>query len=161
MRFVGVHYAITTDQRDGLLAQADDAKKMEYFGAEIEEKWDEQHGQISDTAWERIHCCLTDSDKPDPNAGKPPLNLAVLGGQQVLKSEKAYIIRLIEAEQVKEVAAALKDFDRSWMDGMFKKHSPGDDKDVVDVTWDWFDKMRAFFERAAKNGRAVLFTADQ
>ena len=59
MRFVGVHYAITADQRDGLLAQADDAKKMEYFGAEIEEKWEEEHGQISDTAWEAIHCCLT------------------------------------------------------------------------------------------------------
>jgi len=161
MRFVGVHYAITAEQSDGLLSQADDAKKMEYFGAEIEENWDEQHGQISDTAWEAIHCCLTDSDKPDPKAGEAPLNLAILGGQQVLQSEKAYIIRLIEAEQVKEVAGALKSLDRAWMDGMFAKHSPDDGKDVIDVTWDWFDKTRGFFERAAKNGRPVLFTADQ
>jgi len=161
MRFVGVHYAITAEQRDGLLAQADDAKKMEFFGAEIEEKWEEEHGQISDTAWETIHCCLTDSDKPDPKAGEPPLNLAVLGGQQVLKSEKAYIIRLIEADQVKEVAAALKGLDKGWMEDMFRKHSPNDGQDVIDITWEWFEKMRAFFERAAKNGRPVLFTADQ
>lgn len=161
MRFVGVHYAITADQRDGLLAQSDDAGKMEYFSAEIEENWDEEHGQISDTAWERIHCCLTDSDKADPKAGKPPLNLAVLGGQQVLKSEKAHIIRLVEADQVKEVAAGLKGLDRAWMEGMLARHRPGDGKDVIDVTWDWFEKMRAFFERAAGNDRAILFTADQ
>jgi len=161
MRFVGVHYAITADQRDGLLAQTDDARKMEFFGAEIEDKWDEEHGQISDTAWEAIHCCLTDSDKADSKAGEAPLNLAVLGGQRVLQSEKAHIIRLIEADQVMEVAAALKGLDKSWMEGMFKKHSPDDGQDVIDVTWDWFDKMRAFFGRAAKNGRAVLFTADQ
>lgn len=161
MRFVGVHYAITAEQQDGLLALPDDKKKMEYFSTEIEEHWDEEHGQISDTAWEAIHCCLTDSDKPDAKAGEAPLNLAVLGGRQVLKSEKAHIIRLIEADQVKELAAALKGLDRAWMDGMFAKHSPDDGKDVIDVTWDWFDKTRGFFGRAAKNGRPVLFTADQ
>lgn len=161
MRFVGVHYAITPEQRDGLLAQADDNKKMAYFGAEIEEKWEEEHGQISDTAWETIHCCLADSDKPDPKAGTPPLNLAILGGQQVLKSEKAYIIRLVEADQVKEVAAALNGLDRAWMEGMFAKRRPEDGPEVLDVTWGWFEKMQAFFGRAAKNGRAVLFTADQ
>ncbi len=161
MRFVGVHYAITAAQRDGLLGQADDAKKMEYFSSEIEENWDEEHGQISDTAWEAIHCCLTDSPKPDPKAGEPPLNLAILGGQQVLKSEKEYIIRLVEPDQVKALADALKSLDKAWMEEMFKKHSPNDGQEVIDVTWDWFDKMRGFFGRAAKNGRPVLFTADQ
>ena len=160
MRFVGVHYAITAEQRDGLLAQADDAAKMDYF-AGIEEAFDDEHGQVTSDAWEAIHCCLTDSPAPDPKAGEPPLNLAVLGGQQVLKSEKAHIIRLIEADQVGQVAAALKGLDRDWMDGMFAKHSPDDGKDVIDATWDWFELMRGFFARAAKNGRAVLFTADQ
>lgn len=161
MRFVGVHYAITADQRDALLGQADDAAKMDYFANDIEAGWDEQHGQISDTAWEAIHCCLTDSPKPDPKAGQPPLNLAILGGQQVLKSEKAHIIRLVEADQVKAVADALKGLDRAWLEGMFKKHSPDDGADVIDVTWGWFEKVRDFYGRAAKNGRAVLFTADQ
>ncbi len=160
MRFVGVHYAITAEQRDGLLGQADDAAKMDYFGA-IEEAFDDEHGQVTSDAWEGIHCCLTDNPAPDPKVGEPPLNLAVLGGQQVLKSEKAHIIRLIEVDQAKEVAAALKGLDRAWMDGMFAKHSPDDGKDVIDATWDWFDLMRGFFTRAAKNGRPVLFTADQ
>ena len=160
MRFVGVHYAITAKQRDALLGAADDAAKMECFGA-IEEAFEDEHGQVTSDAWEAIHCCLTDSPAPDPKAGEAPLNLAVLSGQQVLKSEKAHIIRLIEADQVKEVAAALKGLDRAWMDGMFAKHSPDDGKDVIDATWDWFDLMRGFFERAAKNGRTVLFTADQ
>lgn len=160
MRFVGVHYTITAEQRDGLLGQADDAAKMDFFGA-LEEAFDDEHGQVTSDAWEAIHCCLTDSDAPDPKAGEPPLNLAVLGGQQVLKSEKAHIVRLIEADQVGEVAAALKGLDRAWMDSMFAKHSPDDGKDVIDATWDWFDLMRGFFARAAKNSRAVLFTADQ
>lgn len=160
MRFVGVHYAITAEQRDGLLGQADDAKKMDFFGG-IEEAFDEEHGQICDNAWEAIHCCLTDSPKPDAKAGAAPDNLAILGGQQVLKSEKEHIIRLIEADQVKAVAAALGAKDKGWMQGMFAKHSPDDGQDVIDVTWDWFEKVRAFFGRAAKNGRAVLFTADQ
>jgi len=161
MRFVGVHYAITADQKDALLGQADDRAKMEYFCNEIEAGFDEEHGQICDNAWEAIHCCLTDSPKPDPTAGEAPANLAILGGRQVLESEKDYIIRLVEADQVKAVADALKGFDSVWMDGMFAKHSPDDGQDVIDVTWDWFDKVRGFYARAAKNGRAVLFTADQ
>ena len=160
MRFVGVHYAITAEQRDGLLGQANDAAKMEFFGG-IEEAFDEEHGQICDNAWEAIHCCLTDSPKPDAKAGAAPDNLAILGGQQVLKSEKEYIIRLAEADQVGAVAAALKGKDKTWMQAMFAKHSPDDGQDVIDVTWDWFEKVRDFFARAAKNGRAVLFTADQ
>lgn len=161
MRFVGVHYAITAEQRDGLLGQADDKAKMEYFASEIEENWDEQHGQITDTAWEAIHCCLTGAAKPDPKAGEPPLNLAILGGRQILKSEKEYIIRLVEADQVKAVADALKPLDKAWMQAMFEKHSPDDGQEVIDVTWDWFEKLRKFFAGAAKNGRPVLFTADQ
>jgi len=160
MRFVGVHYAITAKQRDDLLGQSDDAAKMECFGG-IEEAFDDEHGQVTSDAWEEIQCCLTDNTAPDSKAREPPLNLAVLGGQQVLKSEKAHIIRLIEADQVGQITAALKGLDRAWMDGMFAKHSPDDGKDVIDATWDWFDLMRGFFTRAAKNGRPILFTADQ
>ncbi len=161
MRFVGVHYAITAEQRDGLMGQGDDKKKMEYFQNEIEEVFEEEHGQVTSDAWEAIHCCLTDHDKPDAKAGEPPLSLAVLGGQQVLKSEKAHIIRLIETDQVGQVAGALGGLDRAWMDTMFAKHSPDDGQDVIDATWDWFDLMRKFFGRATKSKRPVLFTADQ
>ncbi len=161
MRFVGVHYAITAAQRDGLLGKADDAAKMAFFSDDIEAGFDEEHGQICDNAWEAIHCCLTDGPKPDAKAGSAPLNLAILGGQQVLKSEAAYIIRLVEADQVKALAVALGPLDKAWMQGMFAKHSASDGPEVVDVTWDWFTKVRDFLGRAAKNGRAVLFTADQ
>jgi hypothetical protein len=160
MRFVGVHYAITAEQRDGLLGQPDDAAKMEYFGG-IEEAFDEEHGQICDNAWEAIHCCLTDSPSPDPKAGSAPENLAILGGQQVLGSEKEHIIRLVEADQARALAEVLKTKDKAWMQEMFAKHSPDDGQDVIDATWDWFEKVRDFYARAARNGRAVLFTADQ
>ena len=161
MRFVGVHYAITGEQRDALLALGDDNKKMDYFATEIEEAFDDEHGQVTSDAWEAIHCCLTDCDAPDPKAGEPPLNLAILGGQQVLKSEKAHIIRLIDEDQVKELTGALKGLDKAWLQGMYEKHSPDDGQEVIDATWEWFDLMRKFFGRAAKNGRPVLFTADQ
>jgi hypothetical protein len=160
MRFVGVHYAITADQRDELLGKSDDAAKMDCFGT-IEEAFDEEHGQICDNAWEAIHCCLTDSPSPDPKAGAAPENLAILGGQQVLDSEKQHIIRLVDSDQVGAVAEALKAKDKAWMQEMFAKHSPDDGQDVIDITWDWFEKVRDFYGRAAKNGRAVLFTADQ
>ncbi len=160
MRFVGVHYAITAGQRDELLGKSDDAARMDCFGA-IEEAFDEEHGQICDNAWEAIHCCLTDSPSPDPKAGSAPENLAILGGKQVLDSEKQHIIRLVEADQVGAVAEALKAKDKAWMQEMFAKHSPEDGQDVIDVTWDWFGKVKDFYARAAKNGRAVLFTADQ
>ena len=160
MRFVGVHYAITAGQRDGLLGQAGDAAKMDYFGG-IEEAFDEEHGQICDNAWEAMHCCLTDTASPDPKAGSAPENLAIFGGRQVLKSEKEYIIRLVEADQVGAVAEALKAKDKAWMRDMFAQHSPDDGQDVIDVTWGWFEKVRDLFARAARNGRAVLFTADQ
>lgn len=161
MRFVGVHYAITADQKDALLGQADDRAKMDYFSGAIEAGFDEEHGQICDDAWEAIHCCLTDSPKADPGAGKPPANLAILGGRQVLASETDYIIRLVEADEVTAVAEALGGLDRAWMEGMFRRHSPDHGPEAVDATWGWFEKVRGFYARAAKNGRCVLFTADQ
>lgn len=44
---------------------------------------------------------------------------------------------------------------------MFAKHSPDDGHDVIDVTWDWYEKVRDFFARAAKYGRELMFTADR
>lgn len=71
MRFVGVHFAIAPEQRDGLLGQPDDAAKVDCFRG-IEAAFDEEHGQICDNAWEAIHCRLSDTPSPDPKAGSAP-----------------------------------------------------------------------------------------
>src|SRR5207244_1104182 len=70
-----------------------------------------------DKAWEPIHRCLTGDDGAahhlDFEAGEYPLNLAILGGEQLL--EEGYrSAALIPAADVPAVADALAGVERDW-----------------------------------------------
>jgi hypothetical protein len=70
----------------------------------------------------------------------------------------------ISAAETRDVAAALRGVDRTWLRRRFDAiddpdyRGPSDDADF-DYTWENFNDVRAFYERAAAAGRAVLFTA--
>src|SRR4051794_7762555 len=75
------------------------------------------HVQI-DKFWEPIHRCLTGDHTPKGglnfDAGEYPLNLCVLGGDQLL--EEGYrTASLTRADEVPEVAEALARIEKAWM----------------------------------------------
>jgi hypothetical protein len=160
---LGVHFAITPAQEQLLLAAAeqDNSDVLEELLEDIEESSDDDELRVeSDKAWDAIHRSLSDGTL-DPAGGQYPLSHAVLGGQHL--SQDYYVV-YVSAPQVREVAAALHDVDRTWLRRRFGAIDGSDYDGALDdedftYTWDNFVDVQAFFDRAAAEGRAVLFTA--
>ncbi|MFI5909755.1 DUF1877 family protein [Dactylosporangium sp. NPDC051541] len=160
---LGVHFAITPDQERSLLA-ADDEGDTDTVGElleDIEESWPGDALKVdTDKAWDAIHRCLTDGTL-DPDGGEYPLSLAVLGGRHL---HDEYYVVYISAAETRAVAAALRGVVRTWLRRRFDAIEDPDYRGARDdadfeYTWDGFGDVRAFYERAAAAGRAVLFTA--
>jgi hypothetical protein len=158
---LGVHFAISADQERSLLAVDGDDDAVEELLEDIEESWTDDRLKIdTDKAWDAIHRCLTDGTL-DPDGGDYPLSYAVLGGRHL---HSGYYVVHVDAAQVRELAEALKHVDRTWLRGRFdaiddSDHGGAHDDRDFDYTWDNYEDLRSFFDRAAAAGRAVIFTA--
>lgn len=159
---LGVHFAITADQ-ERLLLSADDRGEAEVgeILEDIEETWNEDGLSVSsDKAWDAIHRCLGDGSL-DPDGGEYPLSHAVLGGRHL--HDQYYVVHVTAAE-VRDVAEALHLVEKTWLRHRFDDiddadyRGSQDDRDF-EYTWENFLDIRKFYERAAKAGRAVIFTA--
>ena len=160
---MGVHFAITSEQERALLAAADeeDDDSVGELLEEIEEFWDDDKLKVdTDKAWDAIHRCLTDGTL-DPDGGAYPLSHVVLGGRHL---HEDYYVVYITAGQVREVAEAVRNLDRAWLRQRFESIDDPDyrgahDETDFEYTWDGFVGVRAFYDRAAMAGPAVIFTA--
>jgi len=88
----GVYFALTDEDAKRVLAVAGDAE--------------------TDKAWDAMHRCLTDgrlSFEADT-----PRAMCVLGGRQLHDGDD-YIVSFVTPEQVRQVAAAIRDIDETWM----------------------------------------------
>jgi hypothetical protein len=160
----GVHFAIEEEAAVRLLGATDDEAVLEIIQEEIEETWDEAWLYESDKAWDAIHRCLSDGTL-DPDAGNYPLRLAVLNGRQ-LYQETDYIISLLTPSEVSDVAGALLQMDEiSFKAGYdaIDEQDYGCPKDTEDWlhTWEYFQGLIPFFQKAAQAGRYVVFSVDQ
>ena len=85
---------------------------------------------------------------------------------ELLYTESDYIMSLKSPKQVKDVASALASVSRDdFRKGYFKINPkeyglPVTEEDFG-YTWEWFQNVRELYQRAAGEGRFVLFTADQ
>jgi len=163
-----VHFALTAEQASRFLDIPDgDNESLRAFVEEIEEGadgegWDEEWTQETDKAWDAIHRCLTDGKLEH---GDTPFHKCILGPVNLYYDDD-YIINFLAPEEVKEVAAAIKDIDREWLR---RKYDAIDTKSYQGVlsdsdfkyTWSWFPHLREFFQKAAAADRAMLFTVDQ
>jgi uncharacterized protein DUF1877 len=161
----GVLFAITQEQANKLqAAHGDDTAVLSIVQDEIEEAWDEAHLCQTDKAWDAIHRCLGDGTL---RSNKGPLSLCILGGEQLHK-DQSYIVSLLTAEQVKQVAEALKPIDKEWLRARYFKIDPADyglpgmlSEQDFEYTWDWFEGVREFYQKAAAEDRWSIFTVDQ
>ena len=159
----GVHFALTPEEEARLVDEpggGDD--HLITVLAEIEERWDRDWLVETDKAWDAIHRCLTDGTL---NYGHEPLEKCVLGTGFIYEGDD-YIVNFLEANELKDVAAAIKDIDREWMRAKYNAIDPDDyglplSEEDFEYTWSNFVELRAFFQTAAENHRAVAFSVDQ
>jgi hypothetical protein len=160
----GVHFAINPEETNKLLSASDDDELIEVIQDEIEEKWDEDWLRETDKAWDAIHRCLTDG-KLEFSNGSFPLNACIMGGQQLHKGDD-YIISLVHPSKVSEVASALVKVTKQEMREKYFSLDPKDydgeiGEDDFRYTWEWFSGLPDLFQKAADDGRAMLFTVNQ
>ncbi|MFD0850994.1 YfbM family protein [Actinomadura adrarensis] len=155
---LGVHFAITGDQ-ERLLLNADDETLGDLL-EDIEENWPYHDPKLdTDKAWDAIHRCLGDGTL-SPDGPAYPLSHAVLGGRHM--HDEIYVVH-VTATEVQDVAEALQPITKTWIRTRYNAiddpdYSPHNEKDF-EYTWANFTDMQAFYERAAKAQRAVIFTA--
>jgi hypothetical protein len=162
----GVHFAIDAAMAARLLAAEDDEDVVEIIEEyeEFAQSWDPRFEFETDKAWDALHRCLTDGTL-DMDGGSFPLSHVVLGGMQLHEGED-YVLALVHAEQVPEVAASLAPIDEDWLSRRYDNLEFPDYQGVrsdedFEYTWANFNGLYEFFQAAADAGHAVIFTVAQ
>ena len=166
MGCLGLHFSLDADQVAALRA-TDEDERVEFVQEQFEEVlWsaDKARAQETDKAWDAIHRALTDGGLAWDN-GSYPLNHVILGGE-LLYEEIDYILTLKSPEEVSAIATALRNVTRQQLRAGYNKIDPKQsgyklDENDFEYTWNWFEKLVQFYERAASGHLSVLFTADQ
>jgi hypothetical protein len=96
--------------------------------------------------------------------GDTPFHKCILGNDNLYEGTD-YILSYLDPEEVRGVAAAIKDIDRAELHRRYQSidtesYGAVSDNDF-DYTWGWFQRLRDFFQRAAAANRHMLFTVDQ
>ena len=160
---LGVHFALSPEDEQRLLAAAGDDAVIEVV-EEIEERGlDEDRTCQTDKAWDALHRCLTDGSLLY-ESGPFPLSAAILGGRQLI-DEADYTVSYVPADRVPPVAEALAAVDREWLRHRYDTLSGTDydgplGDDDFEYTWDGLQDVREFYLTAARGGWAVIFTVD-
>jgi len=160
----GVHFVLNHEQYRKILSAKTDESVIEIIQEEIEEEWDEEWLCETDKAWDAIHRCLTNG-KLECNEKEYPLNAVILCGKQLHESDD-YIISLVEPEEVSAVVDALQGIDKDALKEAYEKIDQKDydgeiGEEDFEYTWEYFSDLPPLFSKAAKAGRAVIFSVDQ
>ena len=161
MGCLGVHFAITAEEAERLLAAEDDDELRELV-EEIEERW--EHVYETDKAWDALHRCLSNGTLKVAE-GDPPLNRVFFGGR-TLNQEDDYFVVLVTPVEVREIATALAHMAEPWLrsryfDVPFPDYQVDKSQDDWQYTLEHFQGLPEFFARAAAAGRHVIFTVSQ
>jgi hypothetical protein len=167
MSCLGVHFSLTADEVAKLKSFKKDEQRLEYLQEELEEAYfagDRQFIAETDKAWDAIHRALTDGQLAYDN-GEFPLSHVILGGEPLYFSGD-YIMSLKTPEEIRSIAEALKSIGREELHRRYclidtDEYGCSVDDEDFEYTWHSFEDLVGFFERAANQGRFVLFTADQ
>lgn len=160
----GFHIALAREHAKTLFGIKDDVSLRKFLD-ELKARPDmKKSGRVLDTGvlWDPIHRCLTEGEL-DPAGGDFPLNSAVLGGKQ-LHLAHDYAAVLIRPDMTRFIADALAELEE---DDIRKKFfalkggtydRPIDEKRFMEM-WLRLQDLKVFFEAAAENMEAVVFTA--
>ena len=167
MSCLGVHFALTESEATNLRSLDDESARLKYLQEVIEETYFGSHPDLkaeSGKSWDAMHRSLADGQLSS-NGGEYPLNYVVLAGES-LYTGSDYIMSLKTPQQVRDIAAALpviseQEFRRRYFAIDPKSYGfPLSDEDFR-YTWDSLQDVRDLYARAAREGRFMLFSADQ
>ena len=167
MSCLGVHFALTEGEVRHLRSLKDEQERLSHLQEVLEEQYldgEKRFAAESDKAWDAMHRALADG-KLTWDGGDYPLNHAVLAGE-LLYTQDDYIMSLKTPQQVRDIAAALPgisetEFRQRYLAIDADSYGMPLSEDDFGYTWEWFRAVRDLYIRAAKEGRYVLFTADQ
>ena len=167
MGCLGVHFALTEKEVEHLRSLEDEEERVSHLQEEIEERYlggDKRFAAESDKSWDAMHRTLADGELTW-DGGEYPLNHAVLAGE-LLYTDSDYIMSLKDPGQVREIASALTDitedeFRRRYFAINGDSYGFPLSEEDFRCTWKWFQGVRTLYTRASKEGRYILFTADQ
>jgi hypothetical protein len=113
-------------------------------------------------AWGVIRSCTTGGSL---RIGEGPLAKLVLGGRQLHQGDE-YIVSAITPAEAMEAAAAAYKIDKPDMKQRYDRMAPDYQKELVSIddfedTWQHFQSLREFLDRAGRSGRWVVFSVDQ
>ena len=160
----GYHIALAREHAKQLFAIKDD-EALRKFLDDLKGRTDmKKSGRVLDTGttWDAMHRCLTEGEL-DPAAGEFPLNHAVLGGKQLYKGTDSTAV-LIRPDMTRFIADALSELDQDEMRPKFMAlaggtyDQPVDEKHFMQM-WRLLQDLQVFFDAAAENLEAVVFTA--
>jgi hypothetical protein len=160
----GYHIALGREHAKRLFGIKDDQeilKFLEELKASPEMK---KSGRLLDsgTAWDALHRCLTEGEL-DPAGGDFPLNHAVLGGKRLYQGSD-YVAVLIRPDMTRFISDALDEVDEADFRKKFfalnrdSYKQPLGEKEFTQH-WIMLQDLQVFFEAAADNLEAVVFTA--
>ena len=162
-----VHFALTDEQATRLMEAygAGNASLMAFVeeieGGQDGERWDAEWTQETDKSWDAIHRCLTDGKLEWDDT---LFHKCILGSDNLYDGDD-YLMNYLDPVEVKQVAAIIKDIDRTELRRRYDSidtESYGELSDSdFEYTWSWFPHLRDFFQRAAAADRHMLFTVDQ
>ena len=118
-----------------------------------------------DKAWVAIHCALSDGTLYG-TLGEPPLSNAVLGDHLVCQTPLNDFVYLKYPSEVADIAKELGKLSREEFEEKLAVVEEDEDVEALGLSfvageteyvWAYFDDMRAFYQRAAAEGPAVLF----
>jgi hypothetical protein len=159
----GFHIALEREHAKTLFGLKDD-EAIRKFLEELKVRPDmKKSGRVLDlgTLWDPIHRCLTEGEL-DPAAGDFPLNTAILGGKQLLKGAD-YAAVLIRPDVTRFIADGLGEVEEDNLRQKFlalkggSYQQPIDEKHFMEM-WLRLQDLKVFFEAAAENMEAVVFT---
>jgi hypothetical protein len=160
----GYYIALGREHAKTLFGLKDDAA-LRGFLEELKARPDmKRSGRVLEmgTLWEALHRCLTEGEL-DPAGGDFPLNHAVLGGKQLLKGTD-YTAVLIRPDVTRFIADALVELSEDDLRKRFFALAGGTYQEPIDEKhfmqlWLKLQDLKVFFEAAAENMEAVVFTA--
>jgi len=167
MTSLGVHFALSLEDAERLLAADPGAPLQELVVEDFEERYLEEGEWAfqSDKAWDGIHRCLSGGTLLY-GTGPHPDTYAVLGGV-ALDAGEDYTVCVIEPAQALACAARLAQIDEAELrrrhdalEGTDDYDGPFDDAGFQYI-WTNLVDLQAFLRRAGEAGRDVIFTVDQ
>jgi hypothetical protein len=167
MGCLGVDFALTEQEVAHLRSLPDDPSRLHHLLEAIEVTYFREYPDWkaeSDKSWDAMHRALADG-KLTWDGGEYPLNHVVLAGE-LLYHQSDHIMSLKTPKQVRDIAEALPaitevEFRRRYFAIDAVSYGFPMSEDDFSYTWEGFQGVRELYQRAAKEGRLVLFTASQ